>query len=415
MKQKIAVFQPDGNINNNPNLSGFCNLLAEKGFVVDVWSLVDKGNPSQLPPQCNINLYLVQSFSDVEVIVSNYSFAIGIDYGIIYAANLAKILNIDYGFISYELFFDDEIVNKFDLENKAKAKEACKGVIFAIIQDTVRARFLMDEYGISSEKILYMPVAGDGMIRYEKSYFLHDHLSLPHTTKILLQIGSVASWTMTDWAISQADSLPEEWVLAIHNRFGTQTVSSKHNRVLYSNLPPLRIDQMQELIQSAACCLGLYTPIKGSVYTGKNIEYMGLASGKIATSLQYGVPVALNQIGELTKLITAYQAGVVVDTKSDSPFKCLEQLADTSKLTVNCHQLFSEHLDLRKFSDKILETIHLSMKKNNSLSIDYNWYKDSRQKTVYSFDHLPLKQQLPCLVRLFSRLLKRLIKHLLLH
>jgi hypothetical protein len=142
---------------------------------------------------------------------------------------------------------------------------------------------------------------------------------------------------------------------------------------------------------------------------------MGLASGKIATSLQYGVPVALNQIGELAELIAAYQAGVVVDTKSDSPFQCLEQLGDTRKLAVNCHQLFSEHLDLRNFSDKIVETIYLSMRKINSLSIDYNWYKDSRQKTIYSFDHLPLKQQLPCLMRMFFRLLKRLINHLFFH
>ena len=37
-KMKITVIHPEGNINNNPHLSGFVDLLCESGFDVQVIS-----------------------------------------------------------------------------------------------------------------------------------------------------------------------------------------------------------------------------------------------------------------------------------------------------------------------------------------------------------------------------------------
>jgi hypothetical protein len=346
----------------------------------------------------------VQSFSDIEV-VADYSFAIGIDNGIIAARNLSQVLNIEYGLISYEIYCDDELNNLQDKINKAQASQSCKDLLFAVVQDKARAKLLMEEYSVVSDKLLYMPVAGQETVPYQISYRLHDHLNLPHDTKILLHTGSVGSWTMTDWAVEKAISLPPNWVLVIHNR-NVEDKRSKSSKVLYTNLPNLPFSEMQSLMQSATCSLGLYKSIKGSEYTGKNIEQIGLSSSKISLSLQYGIPVLVNEIGEMAELIRTYNAGFVIDVNSNFPFKVLEDLTDKNS-SQNCHKLFSELLDMRRFSGKIFEMIDASVLNKKSIAINHVFLKDRKHKLVADFELLPAKQQFSVLKRMTSKFITR--------
>jgi len=405
--KKIAVFHPEGNINNNPNLSAFCILLTKSGYKIDVWSIVNKNNRNQLPPDHNINLFLLPSYTDFEIIISDYTLAIGVDNGIVQAALVSQILKIPYGFINYELFFDNELISRADKLTKLKQKEACKDISFAIIQDKLRASLLTKEYGISNEKILFMPVAGTGLIPFQRSFFLHDHLSLSKDIKILLQIGSSAQWTMTDWTVKNADSLPDGWAIVIHDISNRNEIKVSHPKVFRTNLNALPIDEMHKLLHSAQCTLALYKEIDGSAYTGKNIGNIGLASGKISTSLQYGIPVLVNSIGEIADLVATYNAGQVIDTSSNEPYACLRKLDSFNNINQNCHKLFNEKLDIQIFVKDIFTIINSIAEKQDDVSVDYDFYLELPQKILLNFDALTLKQQLTGVLKMLVMVTKR--------
>lgn len=129
---KIIIVHPEGNINNNPNLSAMVEIFCENGYLVDILS--PKRDISQIKPCAGSRFILypwhlyhgyIKILSDIRfnkilVAVSKLfspllpdgDLIIGVDRdGIIAAAALSKILNRPYALISYELFFREEVAN----------------------------------------------------------------------------------------------------------------------------------------------------------------------------------------------------------------------------------------------------------------------------------------------------------------
>ena len=88
---------------------------------------------------------------------------------------------------------------------------------------------------------------------------------------------------------------------------------------------------------------------------GKNIKYIGMASGKIATYLQHGVPVMTNEIGILSEYVKEYQLGVVVKKPIDIPLSLCN--FDPTNLRGNCVEFFDEHLSLDRLISPLLEKL----------------------------------------------------------
>lgn len=356
--KKILIIHPDGNINDNPNLSEFCNALFSYGFSVDVFSPLQKHIPYQFPAHCAANLYLTNDFSNLNALCfSDYSFIIGIDSGIIPAAYISKVLNVPYGFLSYEIIFDDELVKASQKIEKAKMKEACENISFSIVQDSVRGTFLSGEYLTQQKKMFYMPVAGAECIKYERSYYLHDNIGIPREKNILLFTGTFSDWSMIDRVVENADSMPDNWVLVIHSRYGDYDKTVDHKKVFYSRLQQSDIREMSKIIQSASCCLALYDPTYSGLTSGKNIKYIGLSSGKISMSLQHGIPVVVNEVGEISELINKNHAGFVLDINSTRPFERLSEFNDTQSFNEICHKIFADNLSIEKFAPPVISEI----------------------------------------------------------
>lgn len=405
---KIAIYHPEGNISSNPSLSALCTILAENGFTCDLWSLLNSNNIDLSYNEPGVNLHLVQSFDDLTSSISAYDFIIGIDSGIIAAKKTANILGVPYGFISYEIFYDDELSGHLITNQKAKERAACLDISFAIVQDKVRAADIIKEYSVDPDKIVHIPVAGAGLKEYNPSFYLHDHLNLSKDIKILLHMGSVASWTLTEWAINNADSLPDDWVLVIHSRTGSYSTNTSHRKVYYSNLPTLSLDEMHQLICSATCTLAIYNPDFKTPFTGKNLQNMGLSSGKIATSLQHGVPVALSHMGEMSDLIQIYEAGVLIDKESPTPFSALSGLTDFDQLRSNSWKLFSEKLDLRLFADQILDRINSSISKKSAITVDTELLEDNVQHIMNRFNEFTIKGKIHVILRMLTESVKQI-------
>jgi hypothetical protein len=91
------------------------------------------------------------------------------------------------------------------------------------------------------------------------------------------------------------------------------------------------------------------------IQQGKNIEHIGMSSGKISTYLQHGIPVMVNEIGEMAAHVRNHALGIVVESPKDIPEKLVRFAPEASR--ENCYTFFSEKLDLDKTITPLLKEI----------------------------------------------------------
>lgn len=349
-KPRIAVIHPEGNINNNPSLLCFVDALADAGMEVHYFGGLCTSMPYQVPLRAKALAFIYDPATPFYV-YGSYSLVLGVDEGLPIAEGFASLSGCPYAFISYEIMHDIDVHSLYDKALKAAIRKAAPHVAFSVVQDSLRGKALCTEYGVSDTALQYIPVAGKGCVTRHKSTILAERLSISREKHILLYMGSIAAWSKIGWAVQHATSLPEDWVLVVHSRFGDFGEFSKDMLAdnVYLSATPFSPEEIDALVQSADACLALYEPVKGEWSSGKNIELLGLSSGKIATALQHGVPVVTNEIGLAADLIRQYEAGLVIDVASTSPFVGLSKLTADKGLPSRCHALFTNHLDFSRF------------------------------------------------------------------
>jgi len=103
---------------------------------------------------------------------------------------------------------------------------------------------------------------------------------------------------------------------------------------------------MKDALSSADLGLAFYNSTKCNKWTGKNIQYVGLSSGKISTYLQHGVPIATNIGFPFKECINKYDIGLYLESVYElgSNLKLLRK----DDLTQNCFLFFDKYLNLDK-------------------------------------------------------------------
>ncbi len=103
--------------------------------------------------------------------------------------------------------------------------------------------------------------------------------------------------------------------------------------------------------------IALYFPDYRSVVTGRNLEHIGMASGKIATFLQFGVPVLTNEIGEMADHVRAQGLGQVVASVEDIPGVLAARSSKDENTARRCRDFFDRALDIRRTGEKVFAAI----------------------------------------------------------
>jgi len=358
--KKIMILHPEGNINFNPNLTGIVEILCEQQYVVHYYC-PRKSGFSQIPPCSGATIVYLEN-NQVRL-ADSYDLIIGVDYGgIILASMVARQLRIPYGFISYELFFSDETGMKF----KTPEIESCQGIAFAVCQGGERSRQLAIENRFPPEKVINIPVAGRSPQRGLKTRWLHESLGLPANRKVALYIGSlVSAWAMLDELIENTHYWGDEWVLVLHTRYDeprlVQDVHKKHpeaRNVFFSPECGISFEKLQNLIYAADMGLAFYKPTFTDFYDGKNLQYIGLSSGKIATYLQHGLPVVTNASGEISDYVEQYKLGFAVRDIRQLHLELRKvNSTDLAESRESCFRFFHEKLDLNTQAGPLLEVI----------------------------------------------------------
>jgi glycosyltransferase involved in cell wall biosynthesis len=402
---KILIIHPEGNINNNPNLTGIVKILAEHNYWIDIISpkrpeiyqhfqsqnaqlqLIDAGNISSTDGFVFLANKRFDSSNELKNYIrddiDHYDLIIGIDRGIIEASLIAKVKKVPYGLISYEIFFAEEAGKKF----KAKEIEACKDLAFAVCQGYPRSENLAIENEISHEKIIDIPVCGLKTNQYKKDDYLYNHLQIDRGKKIVLYIGSIDKWTMADFIIDNFKAWPEEWVLVIHNRYGLDPKTLQYyeryknlKNICFSNEPVTNPDELHRFIRSADLGVALYQPQYGNIWTGKNIQLIGMSSGKIASFIQHGVPVIVNEIGVMADYVRKYKLGLVINNSLRPNFNDQDLLLWQN----NCFEFSKQKLDLTLHMKVLLKYISKATKSssvetNEKITIQDHHLKNNRK------------------------------------
>ncbi len=373
MQAKIIIIHPEGNLNNNPNLIGIIEILCEQGYQVHYYAPVGENGPAQSPCP-GATIFLIENGH--LYLHDRYDLVIGVDRGIIPAVQVAKDLEAPCGYISYEIFFTDET----GLVYKLPEIQACQQIAFAVTQDEVRASLLARENQIAPEKIIRIPVAGKGILSGDPTYVLHETLNLDKDKKIALYMGSINSrWTMIDQLLASTAGWDDSWALVLHHRYGnTQDVLTELRQqypqaknIYFSPFQNLSFQELHKLIQTADLGIALYNPQYTDRYNGKNLQYIGLASGKIATYLQHGVPVLINEIGQMADYVRQAQLGVVIQDANGIP-QALNQISKQSRAFYqeNCFKFFSSYMDLSVTIQPLIEQVNQLLIRTKTLRIE---------------------------------------------
>lgn len=359
----ILILEPSGAVSINPNLTAIISFLCEKGFHVDIVST--KRHYAQAEVCANSSLFLCvpgayeENLEQYRNLKIRYDLVIGVDQAIVSAAFIAAKMGAPLAFISYEILFADEVGEEF----KRAEIEACKNVSFAISQDRVRGYLVSREYGIPLEKILCVPVSGSARGDVGKTQVLRKHFRIAEEKRIAIFTGAVSGKSMIHELLSSVGQWPDDWVLVVHSYAGIRAsdigkFKRKHDlsRVYFSDMKIDSIDELLQVIASADLGVCLFKPSLETRYEGKNMLFIGLSSGKFSLYLKAGLPVMINEVGEMSELVRTHGLGRVVSSASDINPGFLDHM-HPEDIRRRCRELCARCFDFDTFSADLLAAV----------------------------------------------------------
>src|SRR6516165_5834114 len=337
---RILFVHPEGNLANNPNLSAMIELLTRAGHEIILrsrrgsFARHENPNVTVLEVRYRIQRKLMQLschprkwflgkllITLVPPMTPPADLVVGVDrQGLIEGAVIARSKGIPLAYWSYEIFFTTESSSNF----KALERREASSVRFAVAQDDLRARLLSEETGIPNDRILRIPVAGTGTRPAARTRYLNKRFGIPADRRIAIFAGSVDEWTLARPLVESLPLWPENWVLVMHHRYGYVSDwqrSARHrmpSRFYLSEDSFPTIEGLGHMLHGADLGIALYNPTYDTPWTGRNIANIGMSSGKIATYMQYGLPVLINELGEISSHVREKGLGAVQEMSRKS-------------------------------------------------------------------------------------------------
>ena len=378
MNQRIAFFGLTRDVSTNPTLLLLFEKFHEMGAVVELFAPPPEGylSPEQIisrrsfphifrlwagGPQRTLRHWILfissRSWKSHSYIKKrSYDLFFGIDSaGVIAAHRMSKRFSVPFIYLSFEMFFRDELTSRSELDEKSLEIHAARDAAMVIIQDPWRANLLAEENRIPLEKFAYLPVSPSGAPRARNTEYLRQRFDIPKNKTIVLQPGSFAPWTYSNELLAGVSEWADDFVLVIH----TNRVPSKSNKEfarlqqgspsnVYFSTQPLSMGGYEKLVSSADIGLALYKPMALSRDTQKNIQHIGLSSGKFAFFMKYGVPTLSVRQETYRSLLKEYVFGEDLDSIHDIP-EALNRIRNNYDFhSQEAKRLFSEKLDFDK-------------------------------------------------------------------
>jgi hypothetical protein len=304
-------------------------------------------------------LYLVlySKFQKVNKIV-------GVDsLGFILASRVKYwIRKISVHYFSFEIFFEEELsLFPADLKVKIKEKRYGKYLDCLVIQDRHRQELLLNENNWKdfNFKTFLLPVSYP-LIQLDPTKRLEyrNKLGIAESEHIIIHSGSVAPWSGGNYLVSLLKAgLGLNTKLLVHSKTKINpdnVILTELSKLSALGYPVILHDESfadyeeyLNFLQIADIGLALYFSDYMSPFNGKNIEEIGLSSGKFSCYMLAAIPTITTPNEIYKELNERYDFGGIASSTSSILFEINRIKMDDRK--DNCQLLFKEQLDFSLF------------------------------------------------------------------
>jgi hypothetical protein len=365
---KFIFLVPDEFASTNPTIVSLARALSSDGFDIDVFipggsePLISEKNKGKI----KYFRYEFSAHDSRAYIMTRIKARLGIgkdkraiiiafyQRGVIDAYEYSKLLNIPFINFPFEFVFNDELDSDSLREVKQKEIEAGRHAAFTVFPDRVRGDIYTLENGLEGHEVFYMPVSPSTTPEIEESNYLMEKFKIPEDKTIVIHSGSFAEWTSAPELIDSAAEWPDDFVLVVHLRNqpndyikGLMEKAPTKN-VIFSTIP---LDDLtySKLVASADIGIATYRPTYEDYYLGKNVESIGLSSGKFSYYMKCALPTVSVKQGYFRELLKEYSFGVDVDGFEDFPEALTHIKEDRDLYSGEARRLFDEKLNFDLF------------------------------------------------------------------
>ncbi|MBK9228717.1 MAG: hypothetical protein IPL67_17105 [Ignavibacteria bacterium] len=387
--KSVAIITPKIDTFSNPTLIALIDELIERKIKILFFGFEQIFIPKHVREKLELNelpfnFYKFEpSFRRMKKITTQYvdlfvklkiknkvEYLICVDpMGLVIAGRMKSAINAKIIYASFEIFFDDE----FFVQRKKILKELemkySSDVDTVIIQDPRREKLLRDVNNFDEKtKFVHIPVSPMPSESPETTTDVHKEFGIPRDKKIAVYSGSLQGWS----GISEIlDLFPEKWnydywfLIHSHHRLEADNpVKKTLDRLIGSGMPITIHDKPFYEYKDyasflAGCDVGFatYFPNPLDIFAGKNIQVIGLSSGKFSTYMMLGLPAVTTNHKTYAELNRDYSFGSIIDTPEDIPNALRVIGEDIESMKQNCKRLYREVLDPTKNIRSIVDYI----------------------------------------------------------
>lgn len=265
-------------------------------------------------------------------------------------------------YYSLELLLSYELTTPADQQLKALERELSRQATFVVLQDEARARLLADDDGIPPQQVVLVPNAPAGPARRQPTHYWHARFELPVETRVVLHSGSLGDWTGIQTIVESAADWPRPWVLIVHTRYDAESSSyvnqlraSADPRRVFFSLKPVARQEYDPLIDGADVGIAFYVPLAGSAFTQRNVQTIGLSSGKLAYYLRAGLPVIVNRASSIAGVVESQGLGRPVDDARHIGAALAMLSNEYAAHSAAALEFFNERLDFRRSVREVVQ------------------------------------------------------------
>lgn len=293
--------------------------------------------------------------------------------GLVIAGRIKKLVNVNIVYASFEIFFEEEFhIAKKKILKKLERKYS-KNVSMVMIQDGRREKLLREVNDFSDQtKFLHIPVSPKQMEVISTGFDLHDELGIPRNKRIVVYSGTLQSWSGINELLDILNTgLSDEFWLVLHShhiledtdqlKVRIDHLKDSNFNISFHNKPFYDYREYVEFLSKCHIGIATYFPFYTlDVFAGKNIEEIGLSSGKFSTYMMLGIPTITTSNLIYKELNDKYHFGEIIETMNDLPRALNNINNDYDAKAKACKTLFKEELEPESRINNLMSYIEQS-------------------------------------------------------
>ncbi|HMS64411.1 MAG TPA: hypothetical protein PKD83_04055 [Ignavibacteria bacterium] len=290
--------------------------------------------------------------------------------GMVIAGRIRKLIKAKLIYASFEIFFEEEFkVERKKILRSLEKKYSSKADLL-IIQDKKREKMLREINNFSDQlKVIHIPVSPKPADFPLNQYDINKELNIPEDKTIVVYSGTLNKWSgIFELLELVPEKLNSDFWLVIHSHHIlrddddlkikiSELIKKKHN-ISFHNIP--FYDNISYFNFLASCDIGIatYFPNDTDIFAGKNIQEIGLSSGKFSTYMMLGLPTVTTSNSIYIELNNKYNFGEIINTTIEIPEALNKIMIDYEDKSRKCKLLYEKELNPESRIDKLLEYIN---------------------------------------------------------